>query len=239
MNPDEEKKGEEAGSPLHIAEPPKSAADAQSNPNAESSAESSTESPNEYKVGLNPDPSSLKPVDKSAGSEQRAPGQSSTEGSQMPTQPRERRSRWESSFVALRYLSTIGLDSKVKMRDSDRATSLTLLIAATATLISIFVPVMTDMRFNLLGISDLLGGLCIIFYLANRFGILSTLPPRAAILSWQLIIGAWFLGIYVTINVVLIGFLNQHRTPIPETQPIHIEMPSAPNVQAIPPAPDN
>ena len=99
----------------------------------------------------------------------------------MPVQPKERRSRWESSFVALRYLSGIGKDAQLKVRDSDRATSVMLLVIGILTLASIFIPTLAELRFNFLAVCDLLAGVCIVFYIANRFGILSTLPPRAAI----------------------------------------------------------
>jgi hypothetical protein len=142
-----------------------------------------------------------------------------------PPQPKERRSRWESSFVALRYLSGIGRDTQIKVRDSDRATSFGMLIVAILTMISLFIPALADYRFNLLAVCDLLAGVSIVFYLANRFGILSTLPPRAALLCWQLMLGAWFIGMYVTINVVLLGFINQHLPPVPDTQPVHVVSP--------------
>ena len=143
-----------------------------------------------------------------------------------PPVPKERRSRWESSFVALRYLSGIGRDTQIKVRDSDRATSFSLLIVAFLTLVSLFVPGLADFRFNLLAVCDLLAGVSVIFYIANRFGILSTLPPRAALLCWQLMLGAWFIGMYVTINVVLIGFINQHLPQVPDTQPVHVVSPA-------------
>lgn len=156
---------------------------------------------------------------------------------QMPPQPKERRSRWDSSFVALRYLSGIGRDTQIKVRDSDRATSFGLLIVSIFTLVSIFVPPLIEYRFNLLAVADLLAGVSIVFYIANRFGIISTLPPRAALLAWQLMLGAWFIGIYVTINVVLLGFLNQHHPPVPDTTPVHVAVPPQSQTPAQPPEP--
>jgi hypothetical protein len=151
-----------------------------------------------------------------------------------PPVPKERRSRWESSFVALRYLSGIGRDTQIKVRDSDRATSFSLLIVAVLTMISLFVPGLADYRFNLLAVCDLLAGVSVVFYIANRFGILSTLPPRAALLCWQLMLGTWFIGMYVTINVVLIGFINQHLPPVPDTQPVHVVTPATAPVAPAP-----
>jgi hypothetical protein len=42
------------------------------------------------------------------------------------------------------------------------------------------------------------------FYVANRFGILNTLSPRQALLTWQLLIGASFLGTFLTLNFALV-----------------------------------
>ncbi len=155
-----------------------------------------------------------------------------------PAVPKERRSRWESSFVALRYLSGIGRDTQIKVRESDRATSFSLLIVAIVTMVSLFVPGLAEYRFNMLAVCDLLAGVSVVFYIANRFGILATLPPRAALLCWQLMLGTWFIGMYVTINVVLIGFINQHLPPVPDTQPVHVVTPStAPGTPAPPSLP--
>ncbi|HEY9758229.1 MAG TPA: hypothetical protein V6C97_23895 [Oculatellaceae cyanobacterium] len=167
----------------------------------------------------------------STGGQPAAPAQVTTEAKseiQPPVQPKERRSRWESSFVALRYLSGIGKDGQIKVRDSDRATSVMLAVIGLLTVVSIFIPTLAMIRFNLLAVCDLLAGVCIVFYIANRFGILSTLPPRSALLCWQLMMGSWFIGIFVTINVVLIGFLNAHHPPVPETRPVQL-VPAPPN----------
>ncbi len=64
------------------------------------------------------------------------------------------------------------------------------------------------MRLQFVLICDLLVGVMLIFYLANRFGIINTLTPRQALLTWQLIMGSAFLGIFMTINLaVVIGLL--------------------------------
>jgi hypothetical protein len=119
-----------------------------------------------------------------------------------------RRSRWESSFAAIRYINSLGRDEEVKVRDSDRATTIFLLLASILTVLSLVIKPFAGMRLQFVLICDLLVGVMLIFYLANRFGIINTLTPRQALLTWQLIMGSAFLGIFMTINLaVVIGLL--------------------------------
>ncbi|MCC7528061.1 MAG: hypothetical protein IT342_06045 [Candidatus Melainabacteria bacterium] len=119
-----------------------------------------------------------------------------------------RRSRWESSFAAIRYINSLGRDEEVKVRDSDRATTIFLLLASILTVLSLVIKPLAGMRLQFVLICDALVGVMLIFYLANRFGIVNTLTPRQALLTWQLIVGSAFLGIFMTINLaVVIGMV--------------------------------
>jgi len=119
-----------------------------------------------------------------------------------------RRSRWESSFAAVRYINSLGRDEEVKVRDSDRATTIFLLLASILTVLSLVIKPFAGMRLQFVLICDVLVGVMLIFYLANRFGIINTLTPRQALLTWQLIMGSAFFGIFMTINLaVVIGML--------------------------------
>ena len=119
-----------------------------------------------------------------------------------------RRSRWESSFAAVRYINSLGRDEEVKVRDSDRATTIFLLLASILTVLSLVIKPFAGMRLQFVLICDVLVGVMLIFYLANRFGIINTLTPRQALLTWQLIVGSAFFGIFMTINLaVVIGML--------------------------------
>jgi|GEM_PF-844410 len=119
-----------------------------------------------------------------------------------------RRSRWESSFAAVRYINSLGREEEVKVRDSDRATTIFLLLASILTVLSLVIKPFAGMRLQFVLVCDALVGVMLIFYLANRFGIINTLTPRQALLTWQLIMGSAFLGIFMTINLaVVIGLL--------------------------------
>ncbi len=138
----------------------------------------------------------------------------------------QRRSRWYSSLAALRYVNSLSKDDDVRVRDSDRATSIFLLISAILTVVSLVVPQLAPHRVPLVLVCDALVGVMLVFYVANRFGILNTLSPRQALLTWQLLMGASFLGIFMTINFALvIALVVSHSS---------IEDPRAPTLQAQP-----
>jgi hypothetical protein len=137
----------------------------------------------------------------------------------------QRRSRWYSSLAALRYVNSLSKDDDVRVRDSDRATSIFLLIGAILTIVSLVVPQLAPHRVPLVLVCDALVGVMLVFYVANRFGILNTLSPRQALLTWQLLMGASFLGIFLTINFALIIALQVSQTVIqrPEAPPANIQ----------------
>lgn len=115
----------------------------------------------------------------------------------------QRRSRWYSSLAALRYVSSLSKDDDVRVRDSDRATAIALLLSSILTVLSLVLKPLAPHRLALVLACDALVGLMLLFYVANRFGILNTLSPRQALLSWQLMMGAGFIGIFTTINLAV------------------------------------
>jgi hypothetical protein len=127
----------------------------------------------------------------------------------------QRRSRWYSSLAALRYVSSLSKDDDVRVRDSDRATAIALLISSILTVLSLVFKPFAAHRLALVLACDALVGLMLLFYVANRFGILNTLTPRQALLSWQLMMGAGFIGIFTTINLAVVIALVIAHTAVP------------------------
>lgn len=122
-----------------------------------------------------------------------------------------RRSRWVSSLSALRYVSSVAKDDDIKVRDSDRATAIALLICCFAALACLLIPQLEAHRIDFVLAADSLVGLALLMYVANRFGIVTTFAPRQALLTWQLMLGSSLLGIFLTINLALIlAFLLQN-----------------------------
>jgi hypothetical protein len=116
----------------------------------------------------------------------------------------KRRSRWQSSLAALRYIDTISKDNEVQLRDTDRATSLALLVVCVVAFVSLLIPQLEPHRLPLVLSADVLVGVGLMMYVSNRFGIVTTLTPRQAILVWQLMLGASLLGIFLCLNLGLL-----------------------------------
>lgn len=130
----------------------------------------------------------------------------------------KRRSLWKASLASFKYVNSISQDEAVKVRDSDRATSIALLITSVGTVLAMLIKQAAAHRIPLLIACDVLIGASILIYLGNRFGILTTFNPRQALLSWQLMMGAAFLGIFLTINLALIlGTYVVQTTPVGST----------------------
>jgi len=115
-----------------------------------------------------------------------------------------RRSRWLSSLAALKYVSSIAQDDEIKVRDSDRATAIALLMCCVGALACLLVPQFEAHRVDFVLAADALVGLALLMYVANRFGIVTTFAPRQALLTWQLMLGSSLLGIFATINLALL-----------------------------------
>jgi hypothetical protein len=124
-----------------------------------------------------------------------------------PSGINQRRSRWETSGKALKYLGSISRDDGLKIRDTDRATSIALLTATILIVISPWVTPLGTVRPILVVVCDILVGAMMFFYIANRFGIINTFSPRQALLTWQLMLVFAYVGVYIAINMaVIIGF---------------------------------
>lgn len=127
----------------------------------------------------------------------------------------KRRSRWQSSLAAWRYVNSVTRDNEVKIRDTDRATSVALLIVCCAALIALILPFewLSQHRVPFVLASDVLVGVALLMYVANRFGIVTTLTPRQALLTWQLMLGSSLLGIFLAVNLGIIIALVVANTP--------------------------
>jgi hypothetical protein len=115
----------------------------------------------------------------------------------------KRRSRLSTSWAALQYVGSISRDNYVRLRVSDRLTSVSLLLATILALISLVFHPLARIRLPLAFICDALVGVMILLYLLNRLGILVILSPREALLTWQLIVVSCVFGIFLTVNIGL------------------------------------
>jgi|AGTN01.2.fsa_nt_gi hypothetical protein len=116
----------------------------------------------------------------------------------------KRRKLFRACLDSFRYVNSISQDEAVKVRDSDRATSIWLMIVSIFTVLAMLFEPLAPHRMPLLIACDVLIGISILYYIANRFGIIGTFNPRQALLAWQLMMGATFFGIFLTINLALV-----------------------------------
>lgn len=116
----------------------------------------------------------------------------------------KRRPLLRACLDSFNYVNSISQDEAVKVRDSDRATSIWLMIVSILTVGAMLIEPLAPHRMPLLVVCDILIGTSIFYYIANRFGIIGTFNPRQALLSWQLMMGATFFGIFLTINLALL-----------------------------------
>lgn len=125
----------------------------------------------------------------------------------------KRRSRLKSSWAALQYVGSISKDNYVRLRVSDRATSVALLLASILAVVSVVFQPLARIRLPLAFLCDALVGIMILLYLLNRLGILIVLSPREALLTWQLIVVSCVFGIFLTVNIgVFIAILVLNPT---------------------------
>jgi hypothetical protein len=80
-------------------------------------------------------------------------------------------------------------------------------------------PMLAPWRLGLVGAVDALVGMVLLTYVANRFGIVTTFTPRQAVLTWQLMLGASLLGIFIAMNLGLLIAWQMYNT--------HIDVPGA------------
>ena len=153
-------------------------------------------------------------------SSQQAPVEKASEASEQVSGRIQRRPVLETFFSSLAYINKLVVNDDVSVRDSDKATSYFLLICSLATVVALVTPMLAPQRLPLLLVCDVLVGAMIFMYIAHRLGIITTLTDRQAFLSWQLMQGTFFFGIFITINIAL--FLGLILTST------HVEMSVAP-----------
>jgi hypothetical protein len=129
--------------------------------------------------------------------------------------PVKRKSRWASSLLALQYVSSISKDNFVRLRVSDRVTSIFLLLAVIAAVLSLVLRPLSDIRIPVACLCDALVGIMLLLYMANRFGVLTTLPPRQALLAWELILVSCIVGIFLTVNFFILVAVLVSATSLP------------------------
>jgi hypothetical protein len=140
-----------------------------------------------------PQPASADDAGSSAAAELAGSSSSITEGAS----PTQRRGPWMSSWAAVTYVLDLGKRNDIQFRASDRITTYLLMGAGCCWVALMMCPVAIV---PLAVACDILFVAAVIYYIANRLGIITTLPPRTAALITELICGIGMLMILTVMN---------------------------------------
>lgn len=116
-----------------------------------------------------------------------------------PVERKERRSPWVSTWAALMYINGI---PKGRVRTSDKTTAIFLGLSIILVGSVMFVPAAFSASAGIL--TDFILGMTIVSFFINRFGIITTLQERQAVLIWDLMLSMFLAGLYFSINLYII-----------------------------------
>ncbi len=129
-------------------------------------------------------------------------------GDQMDTQTRAARQSVVGGVVSsVKYLQDAHAEAgTIKLRSSDRATWVLLIIAVALIVAAQF---LQDQKNLCTLIADALMAVILFAFLGMRFGVLRSLSARQAVLTWQLIVGSFLLGMYFAFNTKLLALMQE------------------------------
>ena len=109
----------------------------------------------------------------------------------------QRKSRWASSWLAIKFIASVFKDNGLRLRGSDAVSSISLVVAAVVFTVIALVPGIGGPAAIL---CDLIAGTAIVFYIANRLGAVTMFTPRQVLLICELILGFCVLSVYLFLN---------------------------------------
>lgn len=94
----------------------------------------------------------------------------------------------------------------IKLRKSDRATWILLVVAVGLIIAAQFLSAQKNLCTI---IADALMAVVLFAFLGMRFGVLRSLSARQAVLTWQLIVGSFLLGMYFAFNTQILALMQE------------------------------
>jgi hypothetical protein len=128
--------------------------------------------------------------------------------SQSDTKTRAARQSVVGGVVSsVKYLQDAHAEAGViKLRSSDRATWILLIVALGLVVAAQFLQNQKNLCTLL---ADALMAVVLFAFLGMRFGVLRSLSARQAVLTWQLIVGSFLLGMYFAFNTQLLALIQE------------------------------
>lgn len=119
-----------------------------------------------------------------------------------------RRAGFKNFFAALKHINEASVADTVKQRFSDYVTIGLVVVCILSLVAAVALPVPQGLK--LLPLLLTVGA--IIFYIINRLGIILSLTARQALIVWQILIAAFWLGVTSAMLVMMTCFYFFTRT---------------------------
>jgi hypothetical protein len=110
-----------------------------------------------------------------------------------------RRGGFGNVFTALRHVNDASSTESVKQRNSDYVTIVLVIVCILSLVAAVALPVPAGLK--LLPLIFTIGA--VVFYIINRLGIIVSLNARQALIVWQILIAAFWLGVTSAMFVMM------------------------------------
>lgn len=170
--------------------------------------ESNTNAPD--KVQQSPD---------SSGQQAAVPESATRPGSNTHQKLQPRRGMLSIAGETIRYIERAEKDPSINIRQNDKRSMIFMALCfATCALFGVLYMANPNLRpvcIILALAADFFLGMSILWYVLLRFGVLRSVEPRHALISWQLVLGAGAMFAFYTMNVALAFFTIYSCNPPP------------------------
>ncbi|MBI4533373.1 MAG: hypothetical protein HY711_05440 [Candidatus Melainabacteria bacterium] len=113
-----------------------------------------------------------------------------------------RRAGWKNFLAALKHINEASLADSVRQRFSDYVTIGLVVVCILSLVAAVALPVPYGLK-----LLPLLFTVCaVVFYIINRLGIILSLSSRQALIVWQILIAAFWLGVTSAMLVMMVCF---------------------------------
>lgn len=113
-----------------------------------------------------------------------------------------RRGGFRNLVLAIKHINEASVADSVKQRFSDYVTIGLVFVCILSLMAAVALPVPAGLK--LLPLMFTVGA--VVFYIINRLGIMLSLSPRQALIVWQILIAAFWLGVTSSMLVMMAAF---------------------------------
>ncbi|HEY9786727.1 MAG TPA: hypothetical protein V6D17_15095 [Candidatus Obscuribacterales bacterium] len=116
---------------------------------------------------------------------------------------------WKSFVAACKHLGEASRDKSITIREVDKFSRDVFRTAVIATIVFLAIPLhfFTQLAIPCYVMADFSFMFAMGFYIVSRFGILTTLKPRNALICWHLMIGASLFTVGLFVNLIILSLI--------------------------------